>query len=142
MKKIITISLVFISALLILSGCNKKLTGYTEISYDDLNSKKELEETFPLVIGSSSCSACAMYKPVMEQFISDYQVEVFYIDLSKLTDDEYNKLKTEISFDGTPTTVFYENGKLTSFYDRIDQAVSIDEVITTFRTKGYGKIGD
>lgn len=139
MKKIITISLVFISALLILSGCNKKLTEYTEITYSYFNNKKESGDTFPLVIGSSSCSACAMYKPVMEQFISDYQVEVFYIDLSKLTNDEYNKLKTEISFSGTPTTVFYENGKLTSFYDRIDQAVSIDEVITKFKEKGYIK---
>lgn len=139
MKKLIITVLIFISTLLIFSGCNKKLTGYTEISYNDLSNKKESGDTFSLVIGSSSCSACAMYKPVMEQFISDYQVEVFYIDLSKLNDEEYNKLKLEISFDGTPTTVFYEEGKLTSFYDRIDQAVSIDEVIIKFREKGYVK---
>lgn len=139
MKKIVTVLLVLISTLLLFSGCNKKLVGYTEISYNDFNNKKETGDTFPLVIGSTTCSACSMYKPVMEQFISDYQVEVFYIDLSKLTDDEYNKLKTEISFSGTPTTVFYEQGKLTSYYDRIDEAVSIDKVKTKFSEKGYIK---
>lgn len=139
MKKTITILLVLISTILLFSGCNRKLTGYTEISYNNFNNKKEAGDTFPLVIGSSSCSACLMYKPVMEQFISDYQVEVFYIDLSKLTDDEYNKLKTEVSFDGTPTTVFYENGKLTSYFDRLDEAVSIDKVKNKFSEKGYIK---
>lgn len=139
MKKTLTILLILISTLLLFSGCNKKLTGYTEISYINFNSKKEANETFPLVIGSSSCTACSMYKPVMEQFITDYQVEVFYIDLSKLSDEEYEELKTEITFDGTPTTVFYENGKLTSFYDRIDEAVSIDKVKEKFKEKNYIK---
>lgn len=139
MKKTVTFLLILFSTFLLFSGCSKKLTGYIEISYNDFNNKKEAEDTFPLVIGSSSCSACAMYKPVMEQFISDYQVEVFYIDLSKLTDEEYNKLKTEISFSGTPTTVFYEQGKLTSYYDRIDEAVSIDKVKIKFSEKGYIK---
>lgn len=141
MKRLLIVLLVLISSMLIFSGCNKKLTGYTEISYNEFNEKKEALDTFPFVIGSSSCSACAIYKPVMEQFISDYQVEVFYIDLSKLTDTEYSQMKAEITFDGTPTTVFYEKGKLTSFYDRIDEAVSIDKVKNKFKEKGYIEIG-
>ncbi len=139
MKKLVSFLLVLASTLLVFSGCNKNLTGYTEISYNKFNDKKANGDTFPLVIGSASCSACAMYKPVMEQFITDYQVEVFYIDLSKLSEDEYEKLKTEITFDGTPTTVFYENGILTSFYDRIDEAVSIDKVKDKFKEKNYIK---
>lgn len=139
MKKIIIVLMAMISSIILFSGCNKKLTGYTEISYSEFNKLKEENKTFPLVIGSATCSACLMYKPVMEQFISDYQVEVFYIDLSKLSDEDYGKLKAEITFDGTPTTVFYEDGKLTSFYDRITSAVSIDEVISKFKEKNYIK---
>ncbi len=139
MKKIIIVLMAMISSIILFSGCNKKLIGYTEISYSEFNKLKEENKTFPLVIGSATCSACSMYKPVMEQFISDYQVEVFYIDLSKLSDEDYGKLKAEITFDGTPTTVFYEDGKLTSFYDRITSAVSIDEVISKFKEKNYIK---
>ena len=139
MKKIIIVLMAMISSVILFSGCNKKLAGYTEISYNEFNKLKEENKTFPLVIGSATCSACMSYKPVMEQFISDYQVEVFYIDISKLSDEDYSKLKTEISFTGTPTTVFYENGSLTSFYDRIDEAVSINEVIVKFKEKNYIK---
>lgn len=139
MKKIIIVLMAMISSIILFSGCNKKLIGYTEISYGEFNKLKEENKTFPLVIGSATCSACSMYKPVMEQFISDYQLEVFYIDLSKLSDEDYGKLKAEITFDGTPTTVFYEDGKLTSFYDRITSAVSIDEVISKFKEKNYIK---
>lgn len=139
MKKIIIVLMAMISSIILFSGCNKKLIGYTEISYGEFNKLKEENKTFPLVIGSATCSACAMYKLVMEQFISDYQVEVFYIDLSKLSDEDYSKLKAEITFDGTPTTVFYEDGKLTSFYDRMTSAVSIDEVISKFKEKNYIK---
>ena len=139
MKKIIIVLMAMISSIILFSGCNKKLIGYTEISYSEFNKLKEEKKTFPLVIGSATCSASAMYKPVMEQFISDYQVEVFYIDLSKLSDEDYSKLKAEITFDGTPTTVFYEDGKLTSFYDRMTSAVSIDEVISKFKEKKYIK---
>lgn len=139
MKKIIIVLMAMIFSVILFSGCDKKLTGYTEISYSEFNKLKEENKTFPLVIGSATCSACAMYKPVMEQFISNYQVEVYYIDLSKLSDEDYSKLKAEITFDGTPTTVFYEDGKLTSFYDRLDEAKSIDEVISKFREKNYIK---
>lgn len=139
MKKIIIVLLTLISSVILFSGCNKKLIGYTEISYSEFNKLKEENKTFPLVIGSATCSACSIYKPVVEQFIIDYQVEVFYIDLSKLSDEDYGKLKAEITFDGTPTTVFYEDGKLTSFYDRITSAVSIDEVISKFKEKNYIK---
>ena len=59
--------------------------------------------------------------------------------LTAETTEDYSKLKAEITFDGTPTTVFYEDGKLTSFYDRMTSAVSIDEVISKFKEKNYIK---
>lgn len=128
MKKIIM--LMSVCALVLLTtGCgNNKLDSYTSITYTKFNEKKENGDSFPLVIGSSTCSACATYKVVMEQFIENNQVEIFYIDLSNVSEEEYNKLKTEISFTGTPTTVFYQEGKLTSFYNRLDGAESIEDV--------------
>ena len=42
----------------------------------------------------------------MEKFISDYKVDVRYIDISKLSEEDYNLLKSKVNFDSTPTTIF------------------------------------
>lgn len=137
MKKVICGLFIMVLSLVLLSGCGNRFNNYTSISFYEFNAKKENKESFPLVIGSSTCSACAKYKITMDEFIQKYQTEVFYIDISKLSDDEYSSLKTEISFDGTPTTVFYEEGKLTSYYNRLSGAEDIDTVINIFKDNGY-----
>lgn len=137
MKKITMLVMSTCILFLFTTGCNNKLNGYTKITYMEFNQKKENGDSFPLVIGSSTCSACATYEVVMNGFIDDNQVEVFYIDLDAISEDEYNSLKTEISFTGTPTTVFYQDGKLTSFYNRLDRAEDIEAVKKYFKENNY-----
>ena len=137
MKKIFIVLLIGIVFLSL--GCGKKLTTYTQINYQDYVKKLDNGESFPLVIGSETCSACGLYQATMETFIEKNQIEVFFIDISKISEDEYKALKTQISFDGTPTTVFIEKGKLTSFYNRIDGAADLSYVINTFKNNNYIK---
>lgn len=137
MKRTVSGLLILVLSVVLLSGCNNKFSGYIDISYDKFEAKKENKDNFALVIGSSTCSACASYEITMNQFIEDYSVEVFYIDISKLDESQYNNLKTEVSFTGTPTTVFYEYGKLTSYYNRLDGAEDINNVINIFKENGY-----
>lgn len=138
MKKVIIILISICTLFLLITGCGtNKLNSYIEISYTEFVEKKQNGDTFPLVIGSSTCSACATYKVVMEKFIEDNQVEVFYIDLSNVSEEEYNKLKTEISFNSTPTTVAYKDGKLTSFYNRLNGAEDIDGVKKYMKKNNY-----
>lgn len=126
-KRIILVAMCIL--FLVTTGCvNNKLEGYTKISYAEFTQKKENGDTFPLVIGSKTCSACATYEVVMKQFIESNQVEIFYIDLSDVSEDEYDNLRTEISFTGTPTTVFYKGGILTSYYNRLDGVEDIDAI--------------
>ncbi|MBE6138795.1 MAG: hypothetical protein E7173_03530 [Firmicutes bacterium] len=124
-------------AALFIYGCSPKLQDYTALTYEELLAKIENGETFPLVIGSKECGACANYKITMNSFIKEHQVEVFEIDLSTLEDEEYDKLKIDTSFNATPTTVFYKDGKLTSFYNRITSSVSKSVVEDYFRSNGY-----
>lgn len=135
MKKIFAI--VFVALLFFSLSCGKKLTTYTEINYAQYLEKMKNKETFPLVIGSESCSACALYKGTMDTFIKKYQVEVFYIDLSKLTEEEENKLYGQVNFDGTPTTVFIELGEYTSVFDRIEGSAGLSTVKEKFRKNNY-----
>lgn len=138
MKKIIL--LLFIVNFFVLTGCdNKKFTTYETIDYNEYVKLMENDETFSLVIGSSTCSACSLYKSTMDKFISKYNINVKYIDISKLSEDEYKLLRSEINFSSTPTTIFVENGNHTSVYDRIVGAESISNVVSRFTKMGYIK---
>lgn len=137
MKRILICCLLCLG--LMICGCSIKKDSYTMLSYEQLLKKIENKETFPLVIGSSECSACANYEITMQAFIKEHQVEVFEIDLLELSEEDYDKLKLAVSFTGTPTTVFYKDGKLTSFYNRIDGSAPKSVVEDYFKNNGYIK---
>lgn len=135
MKKYLLIIIVILVSFI--TSCSTKLETYTSLDYAEYLKKLDNKETFPLVIGSESCSACAMFKGTMETFIKDYQVEVFYIDISKLTEEERNALKAQTSFDGTPTTVFIKDGELTSYYNRLDGTANYSKVKDIYKKNEY-----
>lgn len=137
MKKILlVVTLLF--CIVGLTGCNKYRT-YTELSFDSLQTKLDNKESFVLVIGSNTCSACAMYKKTMEEVIKDYQVEIFYLDNDKLTEEQSSKIYSKYVITGTPTTIFIENGTETSTYDRLNN-VGYSDVVN--KLKKYGIIGE
>lgn len=138
MRKILLYIVLGISFLM-LSGCGSKYNGYEIITYNQFEQIKSNKETFPLVIGSSTCSACESYKITMEAFIKKYDVKVYFIDLDALTDEERQKFNLEISFDSTPTTVFYKEGNLTQSYNRLVGAGNIQDVKKIFTQNGYIK---
>ena len=136
MKKFL-VFLVFISIVFV-TGCgNKKLSTYHEISYEEYNELVSNGETFPLVIGSSTCSACSMFKPTMESFISKYQIDVRYIDISKLSEDDYKTFMSSVGVSSTPTTIFFKDGEQTSVYYRIVGSESFSGVVDAYTRMGY-----
>ena len=136
MKKFFLIVLMVMC--IFITGCGKKkLTTYHEISYDDYKKMIENKESFPLVVGSSICSHCAMFKPTMELFISKNQVDVKYIDLSKLSEDDYNSFTSLVGIKSTPTTIFIENGVQLSTEYRIVGSLSYNEVLVMYKKMGY-----
>lgn len=136
MKKL---TLALLISIAFICGCTKNLNSYTEVSYEELQNMKQETKTFPLVIGSSTCSACESYKITMRSFIEKYQTEVYFIDLDKLTDDEETALRLETNYDSTPTTLFYEEGKLTMSYNRLVGAGNLQSVKELFKQNEYLK---
>ncbi|MBP3920534.1 MAG: thioredoxin fold domain-containing protein [Bacilli bacterium] len=137
MKKIIFMLLITLT--IILTGCGKKITTYDEIDYEKYKKMMENKETFSLVVGSSTCSHCSMFKGTMEKFISNYQINVKYIDISKLSEEDYKLFMSEIGVKSTPTTVFVKDGKQTSVYNRIVGAESYSNVVKAYTKMEYIK---
>lgn len=136
MKKIFKVSMLLLIIFLI-SGCNK--TYMKEISYNDYKKLIKKEETFILEIMRTDCSACINFKPKITEVANDYKVEVKYINTDNLTEDEVSKLYEDTGISGTPTVIFYINGKEETKSTRINGSVSTDKIISKFKTSGFIK---
>lgn len=110
MKKLLKV-LYVLPLILLMVGCGKK--GYNEIDFKTFENLVDKKESFVLVVGSSTCSACATYEVTMEKIISDYNLDIKYIDVSKLTEKESSKLDAKTHYNySTPVTVFFKKGVL------------------------------
>lgn len=133
MKKL----LILIAIVFMLTGCGK--TTYDEISYSELNNMIDNKEDFILFIGSSTCSACAAYEITLNDIIKEYNVDVKYIDLSKLSDKEESALTSQFPINGTPTTVFITDGDEQDTHNRIDGNQKMSRIVSKFKENGYIK---
>lgn len=127
MKKV----LMLLVSVLLLTGCSFG-TSLKKITYDELNQKMKNKETFVLYIGSKDCSHCAEFKPTLETVIKKYKLEVYYIDMSLVSEEQYNAVKEKTGLNGTPTVLVVEKGKSKST-DRIVGTKDEESVIEFFK---------
>ncbi len=130
--------LLLICFIIFLAGCSV-LKTYDEISYKNLNKMLNNKEDFVLFIGSSTCSACDSYKLTLNQVISKYNVDIKYIDLSKLSEKETSKLTAMFPISATPTTVFVKDGKEEDTYNRIIGSVKYSKIVQKLKENKYIK---
>ena len=135
MKKLIVLCFGF---LFLLTGCGGRTT-YDEVSYEKLNNMLDSKQSFILMIGRETCSACSSYKLTLNRVISDYNVDVKYIDLDKLSDSDESELIAEFPLTGTPQTIFIKNGVEEDTHNRIDGNLKYSKVVEKFKENGYIK---
>lgn len=138
MKKIIKILALITTIIIFVCGCTKE-SHIKEISLDEFKEKMANKETFALYIGNDSCTHCISYKPILEKVLDDYDITIYQIDNSKLTDEEYNEFRTYINISGTPTIVFITKGEEETTLNRINGETSRDATIERFKSNGYIK---
>ena len=123
---------------ILLVGCGN--LKYTEINYEQLKEKLDNKETFVLLLGSDTCSACANYETTMTKVMKDTKIEIFYVNLHLLSEEDYNKVYSKFVVNSTPTTIFIKDGEETTTYNRIVGSADYKTVIEKLKTLGY--IGD
>lgn len=131
--------LVLLTSILLLTGCsnNKYLQ---EISFKEYKNLIEEKETFILEVSSSKCSACDMLKPRLKEITNEYKIEVKYIDVVELSDDEYKEFEKLANHDGsTPIIIFYTKGIEETVATRIEGAVPKTKLIDKFTAMEYIK---
>lgn len=126
---------VLIGALVVDSIMGKEY--FKEIKCDELIKKIENKEDIIVLISQTDCTHCISYKPKLKEVANDYKLEVYYIDVDLLSDDEQVQLKTYINYNSTPTTVFLKNGEEKTAANRINGDASKEKIEKKFKSNGF-----
>ena len=110
-----------------LTGCGNSNNTITEIDYSKLEDLIDSKESFILEIVQTGCSHCEEFSPRFKAVLKTNDLTAYYLNLYNLTEEDtkkFSKLTTSVS--GTPTVLFFENGKETS--NKISGAVSNEKI--------------
>ena len=138
MRKKVNKIIIVMFFMFIFTGCSS-LKTYDEITYSDYKQMVDDKESFILFIGSSQCSHCTNYKKTLNNVIKKYNVDIKYIDIASLDDDDLSAFKSHVSFSGTPTTIFISKGKEKNHYNRIVGDQDYSGVVEKLEKNGYIK---
>ena len=79
------------------------------ISYTELDKRIKNKEDFILVVTQEGCSHCKNFNPIVKKVANNYNIKIYDLNLTKLSDEESKKISTIANISGTPTTIFYKN---------------------------------
>ena len=114
--------------------------NFIKLNYSEILEKVDNKESFILCVSASKCTHCNSYKPKLKKISNDYNIKIYYTDVDKFTDEDYNKFKEDFSFDGgTPTTIFFKDGEEKTTATRIEGDISIERTIDKFKKNGFIK---
>ena len=106
--------------------------GTRTITYSEYEELMASKKPFLAIVINDGCHYCEMYEPIVEEVANEYGIPVNYINLAKLSSDEYNSLSNSNSYLrtknwGTPTTLFMVGDKV---IDSIGQYVDKDTFVS------------
>lgn len=136
------VSIILLIAIIIFLVYNNNMnkSKLVKINLDKVEEKINNKDTFILCVSSSTCINCERYLPKLEEISRDYNLEIFYIEVDKLSSKELTEFKDVISFDdATPVTLFIKNGVENTASNRIFGNVSSDKIIEKFKKNGFIK---
>jgi len=109
MKKL---AIVLLFGLVLLTGCDKKAKpGIQQISLSEYFKMMDNGEDFVVYFGTSTCSACLQYKPVVEEVTNNYKVIIYFVELDSESKADKDRLLAEYAaIEFTPTTYFVVGG--------------------------------
>ncbi len=137
MKSLLKLFLLIVPIIMLITGC--KNGSYNEIDFETFETLLDKKESFVLVIGSSQCSHCADYEITMDEIINEYGLDIKYINVFNLSEKEKSKLDAKTHYNyATPTTVFFEEGKLDNT-STIRGNQKKENVVKKLTKKGYIK---
>lgn len=142
-KFLVIFSIILVVAITVILICNNLYfdnRNFIKLSYDEILEKVNSKEDFVLCVSASECTHCKSYKPKLKKISKDYDIKIYYTDIDKFDEKDYDEFKDKFSFDGgTPTTIFFKDGEEKTTATRIEGDISIERTIDKFKKNGFIK---
>lgn len=137
MKKI-KLLILFLFVGFLFTGCGSS-SNLKSISYSELKDKLESKEKFFFIVIRDGCTFCESFVPKVEDVLDEYDIVGYKLNISDMSEKEYNEFDEIWDVSGTPTTIFIEDGLEISIMQRIDGSVSKEVFITKLEQNNYIK---
>lgn len=119
-------------------GFNKTEYPYIhELTFNELESKLNNQDSFVLIITQTGCSHCEAYLPVVQNVSNKYKVDFYVLNRTNISDEERTKLKNIANISGTPTTLFYTSGEEKSALNRLVGQATEYRLVEKLSSEGY-----
>lgn len=129
-----------IYASITLNNKNKNLDSHlVNINFNKLQEKIDNKDSFILVLTQTGCSHCEEYKPVLKKVLAEYNITAYELSIDKLSKSETAKLKDIANSNGTPTTIFIEDGAEQNTSTRLYGAKNESKIVSRLKAMGYIK---
>lgn len=112
--------------------------NFIKLDYEEIIEKVNNKDTFILCVSRTKCTHCKSYKPKLNKITKDYNINIYYTDIDKYNEKDYEQFKKDFSFDGaTPTTIIFKNGEEKTTGARIEGDVSQEKIINKLKQNGF-----
>lgn len=112
--------------------------NFINLNYNEVMDKINNKESFVLCVSATDCTHCKDYKPKLKKISNSYDIKIYYTDVDTFNKKDYEKFKTDLSFDGgTPVTIFIKNGNEETTATRIEGDVSLEKIINKLKKNGF-----
>lgn len=108
MKKRIGQLILLVITVFTLTGCTNYLQ---KINYKELEKMIDNKETFILEITQDGCSHCEEFTPRLKSILEENKIKAYNLNITYIEEKDYEKLDEKYNLKGTPTTMFFKNGK-------------------------------
>ncbi|MCI8394740.1 MAG: conjugal transfer protein TraF [Bacilli bacterium] len=135
----IILSIIAISVVLIFIPKNSK-ENLININGKELLAKLEQKENFILVISQEGCHFCEEYKPILNRILKEENLEAYELNLTELRKEEeniQNEVKKLFNVDGTPVTIFIQNGEEQTTINRIIGTTTYSNLKNKLKDRGF-----
>ncbi len=112
---------------------------FKDINYNEYSNLIKSKSRSIIVIGQTGCPACQAAVPDLASISKEYNVEINYLNLTNLGDDEeafFNSLDVFSNGLATPFTIIVEKGKV---IDSKEGYIGKDDFVTMFKDNGLIK---
>ncbi len=137
-KVIILVSICVVVLVAALIGDKNLNRSYlVEVKYNEIIEKIKNKEDFIVLISQTTCSHCASYKPKLESVANEYKIEMYYVQVDLLNEEESIEFESYLNYDGTPATLFIRDGEEKTVASRINGDSSITKIKNKLKANGW-----